>query len=78
MFDEKIREQCQICGSINHIYVESFAMAWQCWCCFNNWWINDDQRSIYALTNKITHEEGDMKLIEGDKNIHFVNGEYGV
>lgn len=74
----KIIEQCQICEAINHIYVyHPEALAWECWSCFNKWWLDEISKYEYMSMNDLSGVEADFKLISGDNTIFFVNGECG-
>lgn len=72
-----LTEYCTVCGACNHIYLppDQHIQAWECWCCFNIWWI-DDLEKIYFMNEQgiIDSDEADDMLIKCNELIHIGHG----
>lgn len=54
--------ECVYCSSVNHIFLSGEYPAWECYCCLNSHWINDECKFRYALEKGIDIYEADFML----------------
>jgi len=56
-------ESCSMCGSNNYVFLFSDdVFGWECYCCLNTFWISDDHKLKYSLSNNIDLYECDFML----------------
>ena len=73
-----LQEYCPLCGSLNHIFIPAEinnADAWECWGCFNRWWLDDLAHTMCSLDNNIDENEADDWLSNANPSIIFVYGQ---
>ena len=82
-YDKRIKmqswltEHCLICGSVNHIFCDvADAHAWECYFCFNKFWLDDLACDQYCITNGIDVDEADKHLQASNTMIKYLLGNY--
>ena len=70
-----LTEHCLICGSPNHIFWDNpEAHAWECWACFNKYWIDDLSKDTIIIENNVDDDEADDMLTNCHPSIIFLHG----
>jgi len=72
--NEWLIEHCLVCGSVNHIFLTPEAHAWECWACFNRWWIDDLSKDVIIITYNVDEDEADDMLGNAHHYINFAHG----
>ena len=73
-----LSECCLLCGSLNHIFIDSIeADAWECWSCASRWWIDDVSMDLYIIRmeDNTDEEEAASRLASGHPSIYYLNGQ---
>lgn len=68
-----MNEQCMICGAVN--YLSGDFQAWECWCCFSPFWLDDETKTEYTIINDVSDAEADKRLLTKHASIIFENGQ---
>lgn len=72
--EEWLTEHCLVCGSVNHIFLNQEAHAWECWACFQKWWIDDLAKDTIIITCSVDDDEAEDMMINCHPSIIFVYG----
>jgi len=73
--DEWLTDACLTCGSVNHIFLARVdAAAWECWSCFNRWWLDDLAQDMFLIDHAIDIGEANNMLVAAHPSIIFVHG----
>ena len=68
-------ETCMVCGHVNRIPpYRPDALAFSCWSCNQNGWLDNDCLQRYKTLNNLTHIEAAMHLC--DNKVPMVDGEF--
>jgi hypothetical protein len=61
-------EYCPICGSANHIFIPPEVWevdGWECWSCFNRWWMDDLAKTTLMMAWDVDEDEAEEMLKNG-------------
>ena len=75
--DTWLTEHCLICGTVNHIFIDTQdTQAWECYFCSNRFWLDELARDGYIIQEGVIEGEADVDLNHQFTNVKFAYGHY--
>jgi hypothetical protein len=70
-------EPCFWCGTTNHIFLcNNGAHAWECWNCYEVWWLDDLSKHDFMLEQAIDDDkDADTMLYDYHPGIVYLHGQ---